>query len=188
MQVERLDIEGLLVLTPDVFGDERGFFIETYQRKRYAEAGIPVEFVQDNLSFSKTKGTLRGLHYQAPPFGQGKLVQVITGKVFDAAVDIRFGSPTFGKYVGMELSAQNHKQFYIPPGFAHAFLTLEDNTLFSYKCTNVYSKEYDRGVLWNDPEIGIAWPITEGLMLSEKDQGQPLLRNIPREYNLIEML
>src|SRR5690606_21623011 len=143
-------------------------------------AGIPDEFVQDNLSLSQ-KGVLRGLHYQAPPFGQGKLVSVLRGRVLDVAVDIRFGSPTFGKHVAVELSADNKRQLWIPEGFAHGFLSLENDTLFSYKCTNVYSKEHDRGVRWNDPALGIAWGIEEPL-LSEKDTAQPLLSEIAADF------
>lgn len=180
MQVTETDIPGLLVIEPQVFADERGFFLESYNRDRYREVGLSAEFVQDNLSLSK-KGVLRGLHYQAPPFEQGKLVTVLRGSVLDVAVDIRFGSPTFGRHVAVELSVENHKQFWIPAGFAHAFLALEDDTLFAYKCTNLYSKEHDRGVLWNDPDIGIVWPV-EAPLVSEKDQRQPLLKDIAREF------
>ena len=195
MNVIKTAIEGLLIIEPDVFGDERGFFVETYNVPRYQDSGIGETFVQDNLSQSK-KGVLRGLHYQAPPFAQGKLVQVLQGKVFDVAVDIRFGSPTFGQYVAVELSAENKKQFWIPAGFAHGFLALEDDTLFAYKCTNVYAKEHDRGVRWNDPAIGIEWPrlhpptggsmVDKGAIdeyiISEKDQKHPLLADIHEEF------
>ncbi len=180
MQVHQTDIPGLLIIEPQVFADERGFFLEAYNRDRYRDAGIPDVFIQDNLSLSK-KGVLRGLHYQAPPMAQGKLVSVLQGAVLDVAVDIRFGSPTFGRHAAVELSASNHKQFWIPAGFAHAFLALEDDTLFTYKCTNLYSKEHDRGVLWNDPAIGIQWPI-EAPLVSPKDQQQPLLEAIAREF------
>jgi dTDP-4-dehydrorhamnose 3,5-epimerase len=180
MEVKKTDITGLLIIEPDVFGDERGFFMETYHKKRYAEAGLPADFVQDNLSLSQ-KGVLRGLHYQAPPFGQGKLISVLRGRVLDVAVDIRFGSPTFGKHGAIELSAENKKQFFIPEGFAHGFLVLEDDTLFSYKCTNVYSKEHDRGLRWNDPALGIEWG-TEDPILSEKDALQPFLSEIGEDF------
>lgn len=180
MQVERFDIEGLFLLTPDVFHDSRGYFLETFNETRYAELGIADKFVQDNLSFSE-KGVLRGLHYQAPPFGQGKLVSVLSGKVLDVAVDIRASSPTFGKYVSVELSEENHRQFFVPVGFAHGFIVLSDTALFAYKCTNVYSKEHDRGILWNDPALGIDWQI-ENPIVSEKDQGHPLLADIAKEY------
>jgi dTDP-4-dehydrorhamnose 3,5-epimerase len=182
MEVLQTEIEGLLIIEPKAFADDRGFFMETYNRDRYMQAGIVDVFLQDNVSVSK-KGTLRGLHYQAPPFSQGKLVQVLRGAVLDVAVDIRFGSPTFGKYVSVELSAENKKQFWIPVGFAHGFVALEDDTLFSYKCTNVYSPECDRGVRWNDEQIGIAWPFPESeLLISEKDKVQPLLKDIAQEF------
>ncbi len=181
MNVIETKIPGLLIIEPKIFEDERGFFVETYNESRYKEMGIPGDFVQDNLSQSK-KGVLRGLHYQAPPFAQGKLVTVLAGAVLDVAVDIRFGSPTFGQHVAVELTAENKKQFWIPEGFAHGFLTLEDNTLFSYKCTNVYSPDHDRGVKWSDSEIGIDWPQIEALRISEKDQQQPLLKEIPKEF------
>lgn len=180
MQVERLDIEGLFFLTTDVFYDSRGYFLETFNETRYAELGIADKFVQDNLSFSK-KGVLRGLHYQAPPFGQGKLVSVLSGKVLDVAVDIRASSPTFGKYIAVELSEENHRQLFVPVGFAHGFVVLSDTALFAYKCTNVYSKENDRGILWNDPALGIDWQI-ENPIVSEKDQRHPLLADIAKEY------
>lgn len=180
MNIIKTAIEGLLIVEPDVFADERGFFLESYNVTRYAQVGIGETFVQDNLSQSK-RGVLRGLHYQAPPLAQGKLVQVIRGSVLDVAVDIRFGSPTFGKYVTVELSEENKKQFWIPAGFAHGFLSLEDDTLFAYKCTNVYSKEHDRGVRWNDPAIGIEWG-AEAPIISEKDQQHPLFADIPEEF------
>lgn len=180
MKIETTSIAGLILFTPDVFADERGEFLETYSRARYREAGIEFEFVQDNLSVSK-KGVLRGLHYQAPPFAQGKLVQVIAGCVLDVAVDIRFGSPTFGRHVMVGLSADNHQQFWIPPGFAHGFVALEENTLFAYKCTNVYSREHDRGVRWNDPALSIDWNISDPTV-SEKDRKHPLLADIPQDF------
>jgi dTDP-4-dehydrorhamnose 3,5-epimerase len=180
MDVEKTNIHGLCIIVPDVFADERGFFVETYHRDRYREAGVEADFVQDNLSCSG-KGVLRGLHYQAPPFAQGKLVTVLSGCALDVAVDIRFGSPTFGKYVAVELSEKNHRQFWIPAGFAHGFIALEDDTLFAYKCTNVYSKAHDRGLLWNDPAIGIDWRI-DAPLISEKDSRQPALRDLAEEF------
>ena len=182
MNVTELEIPGVLLIEPDVFGDDRGYFFEGFEVKRYAEAGIGQGFVQDNFSFSK-KGTLRGLHYQAPPMAQGKLIQVLQGRVIDVGVDIRFGSPTFGRYVTAELSSDNHHQLWLPPGFAHGFLTLSETALFAYKCTNTYSKIYDRGVRYDDPAIGIVWPMTEGLTLSDKDRQQPLLREIAKEFS-----
>ena len=183
METETTHIPGLLIITPDVFTDERGFFMESFQEWRYQEIlGGDIHFVQDNLSFSK-KGVLRGLHYQAPPFAQGKLVSVLRGRVRDVAVDIRHGSPTFGQYVSVELSADNHQQLWIPPGFAHGFVALEDDTLFAYKCTNVYSREHDRGVLWSDPVIGIDWSVVDPIV-SEKDKQHPLLQDIAREFTV----
>lgn len=180
MQVTETALPGLLIIDPVIFEDERGFFMESYNTSRYQGNGIVAGFVQDNLSQSK-KGVLRGLHYQAPPFAQGKLVQVLRGAVLDVAVDIRFGSPTFGKHAAVELSAANKKQLWIPEGFAHGFLALEDDTLFSYKCTNVYSKENDRGICWNDPALGIEWGVS-GIQVSEKDAVQPLLAEIKQEF------
>lgn len=180
MHVEKTDIPGLLIVELDAFADERGFFMEMYSRDRYHEAGITEEFIQDNLSQSK-RGVLRGLHYQAPPFAQGKLVSVSRGRVLDVAVDIRFGSPTFGKYVAALLSAENHRQFWIPAGFAHGFVALEDDTVFSYKCTNTYSKEHDRGIRYDDPAIGIKWGVDDPIV-SEKDQAHPLLSEISEEF------
>jgi dTDP-4-dehydrorhamnose 3,5-epimerase len=173
VNIIKTDIEGLFIIEPTVFSDDRGFFMETYNADRYAGAGIAERFVQDNLSCSK-KGVLRGLHYQLPPFAQAKLASVISGSVFDVAVDIREGSLTFGKYVSVELSADNRRQFFIPAGFAHGFLALEDDTVFQYKCTNPYSPEHDRGIRYDDPAIGIAWP-GGSFTVSEKDKRQPLL-------------
>ncbi len=180
MNVTQTAIEGLIVIDPDVYRDERGFFSESFNRDRYREAGITDVFVQDNLSVSK-KDVVRGLHYQAPPLAQGKLVSVLRGRVLDVAVDIRSGSPTYGKFVMVELSAENHKQFWIPAGFAHGFVSLEDDTLFVYKCTAPYSKEHDRGIRWNDPVIGIDWSV-ESPIVSEKDRVHPLLSEIVQEF------
>lgn len=181
MNITQTVIPDVLLLEPQVFGDERGFFMETYQRERYRQAGIPSEFAQDNLSRSK-KGTLRGLHYQAPDRAQGKLVQVLEGAVLDVAVDIRFGSPTFGQHVAVELSAENHRQLWVPPGFAHGFLVLSPSALFSYKCTEIYSPEHDRGIRYDDPTLGIAWPAVGELLVSEKDRKQPRFADIAREF------
>lgn len=173
-------IEGLVVIEPTVFGDSRGFFMESYSKKDFEEIGLPMEFVQDNHSKSK-KGVLRGLHFQTK-YTQGKLVRVSAGAVLDIAVDLRKDSPTFGKWYGVELTAENKKMFYIPEGFAHGFLTLEDGTEFQYKCTDYYAPEFDSGVLWNDPEIGIEWNLEEygidmdTLLLSDKDRKQQTLK------------
>ncbi|OGI14910.1 MAG: dTDP-4-dehydrorhamnose 3,5-epimerase [Candidatus Moranbacteria bacterium RIFCSPHIGHO2_12_FULL_54_9] len=181
MNVEKTILDGVVIIEPDVLADERGFFMETFQEKRYQELlGADVRFVQDNLSSSK-KGVLRGLHYQAPPFGQGKLVSVLMGTVLDVAVDIRFGSPTFGQHIAVELSDTNHRQLFIPVGFAHGFAVLSDTALFAYKCTALYSKEHDRGVRWNDSVLGIEWGVADPIV-SEKDQQHPLLADISKEY------
>ncbi len=173
MKITPLALPEVLLIEPDVFGDERGYFLETWNRRRYREAGLEIEFVQDNLSFSR-KGVLRGLHFQFP-HPQGKLVQVLKGRVFDVAVDLRLGSPTFGKWVGVELSEENHYQLYIPEGFAHGFYVLEE-ALLAYKCTDLYHPECDKTLLWNDPEIAIPWPLSGQPILSPKDQKGRLLR------------
>ncbi len=173
-------IKDLIVIEPTVFGDNRGFFMESYSKKDFSEIGMDVEFVQDNHSKSK-KGVLRGLHFQTQHV-QGKLVRVTAGAVLDVAVDLRKDSPTFGKHYLVELSADNKKMFYIPPGFAHGFLTLEDNTEFQYKCTDYYAPEFDSGVLWNDSDIGIEWNFekyglsVEAILLSDKDKKQQTLQ------------
>lgn len=163
-------IPEVLILEPKVFGDARGFFFESFNQKAFNEAtGLDLNFVQDNHSRS-AKGVLRGLHYQLPPHAQGKLVRVVRGAVFDVAVDIRQGSPTFGQWVGVELSEDNHRQLWIPPGFAHGFLTLSDSADFLYKTTNYYAPSHERCIAWNDPQIGIQWPdIGMAPLLSAKD-------------------
>jgi dTDP-4-dehydrorhamnose 3,5-epimerase len=171
MKVETTNIDGLLIITPDVFGDERGYFMESHNVARYKEHGIP-DFVQDNESRSQ-KGVIRGLHYQLPPYGQGKLVRVVEGEVLDVAVDLRPDSPTLGQHVAVTLSGENKKQFWIPAGFAHGFLTLSETVLFQYKCTALYHKEADRGIRWNDPALAITWPVAAPI-ISGKDQNQPM--------------
>jgi dTDP-4-dehydrorhamnose 3,5-epimerase len=171
-------LPGVMIIEPKVFGDDRGYFMETYNKARYAEIGLDENFVQDNLSVSN-KGVLRGLHCQNPN-SQGKLVQVLRGSVFDVAVDVRRGSPHFGQYVGVELSAANKRQFYVPPGFAHGFCVTEDNTMFVYKCTDLYAPQSEFSLLWSDPEIGIEWPLA-GPNLSEKDSKAPTLSSIDPE-------
>lgn len=168
--VETCDIEGLKIITPAVFGDERGYFMETYNYNDYKAAGIDMEFVQDNQSSSK-KGVLRGLHFQKE-FPQDKLVRVVSGEVFDVAVDLRDGSKTYGQWYGVILSAENKKQFFIPKNFAHGFIVLSDSAEFAYKCTDFYHPNDEGGLAWNDPDIGVKWPIPEGmkLIISEKDQ------------------
>lgn len=170
MQVTRLAIPDVVLLEPKVFGDERGFFFESFNRQAFKDAaGLDPDFVQDNHSRS-VKGVLRGLHYQLPPKAQGKLVRVVAGKVFDVAVDIRKGSPTFGKWVGEVLSAENKRQLWIPPGFAHGFLTLSEAAEFLYKTTDYYSPAHERCIRWDDPEIAVKWPVEAPPSLSGKDR------------------
>jgi dTDP-4-dehydrorhamnose 3,5-epimerase len=171
MKTQAIPIAGVWIIEPQVFSDTRGYFFESYQKEKFQKLGIEVEFIQDNESMSQ-KNTVRGLHFQAPPFSQGKLVRVVQGKVYDVCVDIRKGSPTYGKYFGIELSAQNHLMLWIPEGFAHGFSVLEDNTIFQYKCTNVYHKESEGGILWNDPTLNIDWKVSQPIV-SEKDQKLP---------------
>lgn len=167
MELINTGIEGLWVIQPKVFADARGYFFESYNKELFTKNNLDLNFVQDNQSLSH-KGVLRGLHFQNPPFAQGKLVRVITGAVYDVAVDIRKNSPTYGKYFGAELTEENKMMMYIPEGFAHGFLTLRDNTIFSYKCTNFYNKASEESIKWNDPTVGIKWNVQDPL-LSEKD-------------------
>jgi len=178
MEIIKTLIDGVLILVPRVFADDRGFFMETYHRERYIKSGITADFVQDNLSFS-CAGTLRGLHFQHPK-GQAKLVQVLSGHVFDVTVDIRNGSPTFGQWIGIHLSDENKRQLFVSEGFAHGFCVLSDTALFSYKCSDLYAPDCEGGVLWSDPDIGIEWPVKEPV-LSEKDAVYPRLKDIPAD-------
>ena len=180
MEIIKTSIEGLLIIKPDVFKDERGYFFESYNKERFANEGLMMNFVQDNESKS-SKGVLRGLHFQKPPFAQGKLVRVIKGSVMDVAVDLRKDSPTYGKWESVVLTEENKLQFWIPEGFAHGFVTLEDNTIFNYKCTNVYNKESEGSILWNDPDINIEWNI-ENPILSEKDKLSPLFKDFETPF------
>lgn len=178
MKVIETKISGVKIIEPDVHGDHRGYFMETYNKQRYVEAGIDVEFVQDNMSFSSQKGTLRGLHWQNGPMSQSKLVSCTKGVVIDVAVDIRKGSPTYKQWVSVELSAENKRQFFIPQGFAHGFLTLSDDVEFRYKVDNFYSKEHDRGIRFDDPAINVDWgSLLKGIepVLSDKDKNGPTL-------------
>lgn len=178
MKVIETVIEGVKIIEPEVFGDARGWFVEQYNAERYRAAGIDSNFVQDNESFS-SRGVVRGLHWQEGTAAQAKLVRVIRGSVWDVAVDIRKGSPTFGQHVAVTLSSENKRQFFIPRGFAHGFIVLEDESLFSYKCDNVYSPQSERGLLFSDPALGIQWPeVGVPLILSEKDQFHPTLAEI----------
>ncbi|MDW8308889.1 MAG: dTDP-4-dehydrorhamnose 3,5-epimerase [Verrucomicrobiales bacterium] len=176
MKVRSCEIPGLLIIEPKVFGDARGFFLETWHRRRYREAGLDVDFVQDNLSSSR-RGTIRGLHFQNPR-AQGKLVWVIEGEVFDVAVDLRRSSPTFGRWHGLNLSSENRLQFYIPPGFAHGFAVLSETAIFAYKCTEFYSPADELTLQWNDPDVGVQWPFADPV-LSEKDKRGLRLKDLP---------
>jgi len=176
MNVKETKLPGVLVLEPDVFSDERGFFLETWNRTRYENAGIQGPFVQDNASFSK-KGVLRGLHFQYPQ-SQGKLVQVLSGQVVDVAVDIRVGSPTFGQWISEVLSDANHRQMYIPPGFAHGYYVTSETAVFSYKCTDFYNPATESGIIWNDPDLKIKWPMKEPIV-SPKDADYSRLKDFP---------
>jgi dTDP-4-dehydrorhamnose 3,5-epimerase len=180
MQVEETAIPAVRIVTPKKYGDARGFFSEVYSRAAWDEARLPFKFVQDNHSYSAAEGVLRGLHFQTPPFAQDKLVRVARGRILDVAVDIRRSSPTFGQHVAVELSAENWRQLLIPIGFAHAFITLEPDVEVLYKTTAPYSAAHDRGVAWDDPAIGIAWPSQPGgPILSDKDRKWPRLRDAP---------
>lgn len=180
MKVHETGIAGLLEIEPVVFGDERGYFYETYNLSKFRDAGINEEFVQDNQSKSSA-GVLRGLHFQNPPHAQGKLVRVINGSVLDVAVDIRKGSPTYGHYHKVLLSEENKKMFWIPPGFAHGFATLENDTIFAYKCTGSYNKESEGSVRWDDPTLNIDWGIDHP-SLSDKDREAPLLASLDSQF------
>lgn len=175
-EFKETEIKDLLLIQSKKFGDDRGFFVETFKKSDFLAAGIKEEFVQDNHSCSE-KGVLRGIHFQSEPMAQGKLVRVTKGKVWDVAVDLRKDSETFGKWHGIELSAENGTMFYVPPGFGHGFVTLEDDTHFMYKCTNEYSPDHDGGIRWDDPELGIEWPLKD-VQVSAKDAILPLLSEV----------
>jgi dTDP-4-dehydrorhamnose 3,5-epimerase len=181
IKVTKTKIEGLLIIEPDVFGDDRGYFLESFRKNSYKDLGVEAEFVQDNISKSQ-KGTIRGLHYQVGDNAQGKLCQVISGKVLDVALDIRFESPTFGKYFSIALSEKNKKQLWIPPGFAHGFSVLSDEAIFSYKCTEYYSKKEERSILYNDPDLNIDWEVDNPLV-SEKDLKAKLFKDIEKDFS-----
>ncbi|MDP9470979.1 MAG: dTDP-4-dehydrorhamnose 3,5-epimerase [Chloroflexota bacterium] len=178
MNVVATDLPGVVIVEPRVFRDDRGYFLETWNEATYAGAGLPTRFVQDNLSCSK-RGVIRALHYQHPN-PQGKLVSVLQGEVFDVAVDIRVGSPTYRRWVGVTLSAENQRRFYVPEGFAHGFAVTSESALFAYKCTEFYRPEAEGRVRWDDPDLGISWPVTAPV-LAPKDATAPLLRDVPPE-------
>ena len=179
MNIIKTEIEGVVIVEPQVFGDSRGYFFESYHAERYAEAlGINDDFVQDNESRSRY-GVVRGLHYQKPPYAQAKLIRVVMGEVLDVAVDLRRGSPTFGRYVAVRLSGENHRQLYLPRGMAHGFSVLSDEVVFQYKCDNYYHPESEGSVAWNDPTLAIDWGLpAEAVVLSDKDTRSPLLSDI----------
>lgn len=186
MNVIKTDIEGVAIIEPKVFGDDRGYFFESFSQPRFDELVRPVKFVQDNESKSKY-GVLRGLHFQKGQHAQSKLVRVVKGRVLDVAVDIRKGSPTFGKYVAVELTEDNHRQFFVPRGFAHGFAVLSEEAIFQYKCDNLYAPESEGAIIWNDPEIGIDWGLAaEDVVLSPKDMCHPMLKDAPElfDYNV----
>jgi dTDP-4-dehydrorhamnose 3,5-epimerase len=180
MEFCKTKIDGVLILKPIVFSDERGYFFESYSEQNFLEEGLFLDFVQDNISFSKN-GTIRGLHYQVGEFAQGKLCQVLSGKVLDVAVDVRFNSPTFGEHVAVELSGENHNQIWIPPGFAHGFSVLSETAIFHYKCTAFYSKQDERAILFNDPDLNIDWKV-EALNISEKDLQGKSFKDIDKDF------
>lgn len=180
MKIIETSIPDLIEIEPAIFGDSRGYFYESYNAETFAKHGLDIVFTQDNQSLSE-KGVLRGLHFQNPPYAQGKLVRVINGAVLDVALDIRKGSPTYGQHHKVLLTGENKKMFWVPPGFAHGFLTLEDNTIFSYKCTNLYHKESEGSVLWNDDELKIDWGI-ENPSLSQKDIESPSFRELDTQF------
>ena len=181
MKVVDTGIEGLKIIEPDIFRDERGYFVETYNAERYAAHGITQKFVQDNESMSQ-KGVVRGLHWQTGPASQSKLVRVVRGGVLDVAVDLRKDSPTYGRHFAVELTGENKRQYLIPRGFAHGFFVLEDDTVFAYKCDNVYNKEAERGMRFDDPDLGIEWPdVGVPLLLSDKDKMHPPFKDVTPE-------
>ncbi len=184
IEVEPTAIPDVKIITPRKFGDHRGFFSEVYNAKAFAEAGIKLDFVQDNHSLSAEVGTLRGLHFQSAPFAQDKLVRVPRGRILDVAVDIRRASPSYGQHVAVELSAENWRQLLVPIGFAHGFVTLEPDTEVIYKVTNYYSAANDLGLAWDDPDLGIGWPFAaERIVLSDKDKKHPRLRDLPKIFD-----
>ncbi|ANU27553.1 dTDP-4-dehydrorhamnose 3,5-epimerase [Planococcus versutus] len=182
MNFIKTKLDGVFIIEPNLFGDHRGWFTETYNKESFKKAGLNLDFVQDNHSFSASKGTLRGLHYQLAPKSQTKLVRCTKGSIFDVAVDIRKGSATYGEWFGIELTAENKKQLLVPKGFAHAFMTLEDNVEVQYKVDELYSPENDRGIIWNDPTISVEWPLNLMPILSGKDEKAPLLKDADNNF------
>ena len=188
MNVIKTDLDGVVIIEPRIFNDDRGYFFESFSERDFFANVREIHFVQDNESKS-SYGVLRGLHFQKPPFAQSKLVRVIKGAVLDVAVDIRVGSPTFGKYVAVELSADNHRQFFIPRGFAHGFSVLSDEVIFQYKCDNFYAPQYEGAIAWNDPSLNIDWRIpADDVVLSEKDKNHPLIKDAEWLFNFNDVL
>jgi dTDP-4-dehydrorhamnose 3,5-epimerase len=184
LEVRRLELDGVIEIRPSRFEDDRGFFSETWNRARWREAGIDAEFVQDNHSLSRERGVVRGLHYQAPPMGQAKLVRVTRGAIFDVAIDIRHGSPNFGKWISTILSTERWNQLFVPEGYAHGFMTLEPDTEVHYKVSAPYSAELDRSIRFDDPDIGIKWPLAGSeIILSDKDRSAPPLAGLDSGFN-----
>jgi dTDP-4-dehydrorhamnose 3,5-epimerase len=183
MELKALELPGAYVLKPKRFSDARGFFFEQHNKKTWAAHGLHFDFVQDNISLSAHAGTIRGLHFQAPPSAQAKLISVLVGALLDVIVDIRHGSPTYGRHAAVELSAENGKQCLVPRGFAHGFCTLTDNVLMQYKVDAFYDSARDQGLLWNDPDLGIRWPVAaEAAILVDRDKKHPRLRDLPRTF------
>lgn len=188
MEIIKTDIDGIVIVEPKVFGDHRGYFFESFSERDFAAQVRQVKFVQDNESKSGY-GVLRGLHFQKSPYAQGKLTRVVKGAVLDVAVDIRRGSPTFGKHVAVELSEENHRQLFIPRGFAHGFVVLADEVIFQYKCDNFYAPEYEGAIAWDDPDLGIDWKVpADKLIMSDKDKNHPRLKDAPWLFNYNETL
>ena len=184
--VESLEIPAVKIIRPEKHGDDRGFFSETYSHRDFIAAGINLEFVQDNHALSVQQGTVRGLHFQTPPFAQDKLVRMVRGAIYDVAIDLRIGSPTFGRHAFAILSAESWNQILVPIGFAHGLVTLEPNTEVLYKVTNYYSPKHDKGILWNDPALGIDWPVsTSEAMLSARDKEHPKLEALPEHFHYV---
>jgi dTDP-4-dehydrorhamnose 3,5-epimerase len=189
IEVKKTDIEGVLIIEPKVFGDARGYFLESFNAKEFAEkTGLNINFVQDNESMS-SYGVMRGLHFQRPPYTQSKLVRCVKGAVLDVAVDIRKGSPTFGKHVAVVLTEDNHRQFFVPRGFAHGFAVLSDEAVFQYKCDNYYAPQSEGAIAWDDPDLGIDWQVpTENRVRSEKDAPHPRLKDVELVFDINEPL
>jgi dTDP-4-dehydrorhamnose 3,5-epimerase len=187
MEIVKADLPGVAIIIPDKFSDERGFFSETYVRSRYAEAGITEEFVQDNHSFSTEAHVVRGLHFQTEPFAQAKLVRVVRGRIMDVVVDIRRGSPTHGRHLAVEIGAEEWNQIYVPVGFAHGLCTLEPNTEVLYKVSAPYAPRHEAGLAWDDPDLGIAWPVApEAAILSPKDRNYPRFKDLPHHFSYVQ--